>query len=339
MKRKILGILKYLLFLGIGVFLVWWQFGKMNSVEKEQFTESLKHARYWLIAPVVIMSILSHISRAVRWRILIEPMGYKPRIMSAFLCLMTGYLINTFVPRAGELLKCSLLSKYEKIPTNKLIGTMLIERAFDLFCYFLLIVFTVLMQVKFLSSFIKEKASAFINQSSASGLKLSGIILFIFFLTLFIRWLFKRYTHHKYVTGIKAFYVGMKEGFRTIKHLKKRGRFIGHTLFIWLMYLMQIYVGFYALAETTGLNIIQACSVLSLATLGMIVSPGGIGAFPVAVEEVLKLYNIDNVSFGWLMWGVSTAIVIVGGLISFVLLLYRKPHYEASTASLQQNTQ
>lgn len=338
MKRKFLGILKYLLFLGIGIFLAWWQFGKMTVVEKNEFTESLKHARYWLIAPVVIMSILSHISRAVRWRILIEPMGYKPRISNAFLCLMTGYLINTFVPRAGELLKCSLLSKYEKIPTNKLIGTMLIERAFDLACYFLLILFTILIQVRFLSSFIKEKIYAFINQSSSSGLKLSGIILLIFLIILLTRWLLRKYTHHKYVTGIKAFYIGMKEGFITIKHLKKRGKFIGHTLFIWLMYLMQIYIGFSALSETAGLNIIQACSVLSLATLGMIVSPGGIGAFPVAVEEVLKLYNIENISFGWLMWGVTTAIVIVGGLISFVLLLYRKPSYETSPTGLQQNT-
>jgi glycosyltransferase 2 family protein len=337
MKRKLLGILKYLLFLSIGIFLVWWQLGKMTADEKQQFTESLKHARYWLIAPVALLSILSHISRAIRWRILIEPMGYQPRISNAFFCLMTGYLINTFVPRAGELLKCSLLSKYEKIPTNKLIGTMLIERAFDLSCYFLLILFTILLQLKFLSSFVNEKLSAFLNQSSASGLKFSGLILLLFLLILLVRWLFRRYTHHKYVTGMRAFYVGMKEGFITIKHLKKRGKFIGHTVFIWLMYLMQIYIGFYALSATAGLSIIHACSVLSLATLGMIVSPGGIGAFPVAVQEVLKLYNIKNISFGWLMWGVTTAIVVVGGLISFVLLLYRKPHYEASTADLQQN--
>jgi hypothetical protein len=80
-------------------------------------------------------------------------------------------------------------------------------------------------------------------------------------------------------------------------------------------------VGFSALSATSHLGIVEACSVLSLATLGMIVSPGGIGAFPLAVQEVLLIYNIDNVSFGWLIWGVSTAIILVVGLISFGLLL------------------
>jgi hypothetical protein len=89
------------------------------------------------------------------------------------------------------------------------------------------------------------------------------------------------------------------------------------------MYLLEIYIGFSALSATSHLGIIEACSVLSLATLGMIVSPGGIGAFPLAVQEVLLIYNVDNVSFGWLIWGVSTAIVIVVGLTCLGLLMYK----------------
>jgi hypothetical protein len=89
------------------------------------------------------------------------------------------------------------------------------------------------------------------------------------------------------------------------------------------MYTLEIYIGFSALSATSHLGIVQACSVLSLATLGMIVSPGGIGAFPLAVQEVLLIYNVDNVSFGWIIWGVSTGIIIVVGLISFGLLIYK----------------
>jgi hypothetical protein len=89
------------------------------------------------------------------------------------------------------------------------------------------------------------------------------------------------------------------------------------------MYLFEIYIGFSALTATSHLGIVEACSVLSLATLGMIVSPGGIGAFPLAVQEVLLIYHVDNVSFGWLIWGVSTAIILVGGLICFGLLVYK----------------
>ena len=104
------------------------------------------------------------------------------------------------------------------------------------------------------------------------------------------------------------------------------------------MYTLEIYVGFNAISATSHLGIAQACSVLSLATLGMIVSPGGIGAFPLAVQEVLLIYNIDNVSFGWLIWGVSTAIIIIGGLISFGLLMYKnKKMHEAGQTNFTKN--
>src|SRR6185295_4449118 len=102
MLKKFLSILKYLFFLGLGFFLVWWQFDKMTPLQKTQFGESLRYANYWLIIPIIILAILSHISRAVRWKILIEPMGYRPKTSKTFYAVMSGYLLNTFLPRAGE---------------------------------------------------------------------------------------------------------------------------------------------------------------------------------------------------------------------------------------------
>ena len=206
---------------------------------------------------------------------------------------------------------------------NKLIGTILVERAFDLVCYLVLIIFTILIQIKYVSHFINGKFHGFIagNGGTPPWFKLIGIILLIIILVIFIKWLFKKYAHHRHIISIKGFHVGLAEGFRTIKNLKNRGWFITHTIFIWLMYLLEIDVGFSALSVTSHLGFVHACSVLSLATLGMIISPGGIGAFPLAVQEVLKIYDIDNVSFGWLIWGVSTAIVLVVGILSFILLL------------------
>ena len=307
----------------------------MTLIQKDQFIESLKHANYWIIIPVVIVSLLSHISRAIRWKILMEPMGYNPSTATAFYCVMTGYFVNTFLPRAGEVVKCSLLGRYEKIPTNKLIGTILVERTFDLLCYVILIIFTILIQIDFVTSFVKEKLLAINGNGALIKVALvAGVILIVIVL---IRWLIKKYSHHHYVHKAKGFSTGLMEGFRSIKYLKRKGAFIGHTFFIWFMYLLQIYMGFFALSATNGLNLVNACSVLSLATLAMIVSPGGIGAFPVAVQEVLLLYHIDNVSFGWLMWGVSTSIVIVGGIVSFLLLLNKnKKDYETGTTSAEQ---
>jgi hypothetical protein len=325
MQKKIVSILKYAFFLGLGIFLVWWQFSKMTPLQKSQFGESLKYANYWLLIPVIILALLSHLSRAVRWKILLEPMGYKPSTTKTFYSIMSGYLLNTFVPRAGEVLKCSLLNRYEKIPMNKLIGSVLVERAFDLACYFIFIAITILIQINYVGKFVRGK---FIQMSNSNhGLpiwvKLLLVLFVIIVVIVFLKWIFKRFAHHRHIINLKGFHIGLKEGFNAIGRLKKRGWFIFHTIFIWSMYVLQIAIGFTALSATSHLGIVQACSVLSLATLGMIVSPGGIGAFPLAVQEVLLIYNVDNVSFGWVIWSVSTAIVLVVGSISFGLLVYK----------------
>ncbi len=323
MKKKIFAALKYILFLGIGIFLMWWQLSKMTPMQRIQFRDSLQNANYIVLIPIVIMSLLSHVSRAIRWKILIEPMGYYPSTANAFYATLCGYFANTFVPRAGEVLRCTLLGRYEKIPVTKLIGTILVERFFDLFCYFLIIMFSILIQLETVSNFVKKKILEISAQEAVipAWVKILVLLLLIYLLVRLTKWLFKKHAQHRHIIRLKGIHIGLKEGFSSIKRLKKRRSFVFHTFFIWSMYLLQIYVGFYALSSTSGLGITAAFSVLSLATLAMIVAPGGIGAFPVAVQQVLLIYKIDNISFGWLMWGATTGIIIVAGFISFGLLI------------------
>ena len=323
MKKKLVAILKYLVFLGIGIFLMWWQLSKMTPLQRLQFRDSLLHANYIIIIPIAIIAIFSHISRAIRWKIMIEHMGYSPSTSNTFYATMCGYFANTFIPRAGEILRCTLLARYEKVPVNKLIGAILVERYFDLFCYFLIVIFTICIQLNTVSDFIEKKVLLISNAKTifpwwavVIALLIAGTGVMIF-----VKWILKRHSNHRHIIRLKGFHLGLKEGFTTILLLKKRKLFIFHTVFIWAMYLLEIYIGFYALSATTGLGLGAALSVLSLATLAMIVAPGGIGAFPVAIQQVLLIYSIDNISFGWLMWSVATAIIIVAGSISFALLV------------------
>ena len=322
MKKKIISIVRNLIFLGIGIFLVWWQLGKMSDAQEEQFKESLLHARYIYIIPVVIMALLSHWSRALRWRILMEPMGYRPKASNTFYATLCGYFANNFVPRAGEVLRCTLLSKYENIPVTKLLGTVLLERVFDFITYLFIILITFLIQVKTVSNFIREKSNLFSGKQTP-WIKYAIILLVLFSLWMMIRFVFKKYHQKPFIQKLVSYWAGLKEGFSSIMHLKKRKSFLAHTFFIWTMYLLQVYIGFQALSQTSHLGIGAAFSVLSLSTLAMIVSPGGIGAFPVAVQQVLLIYSIDNISFGWLMWAVSTGIILIAGLISFGLIIYQ----------------
>jgi uncharacterized protein (TIRG00374 family) len=325
MKKKLLSVFKYVLFLGIGIFLTWWQLSKMTSLQKIQFRESLLHAHYIYLIPVLIITFLGHISRAVRWKILIEPMGYEPKTSNTFYAVMCGYFANTFLPRAGEILRCTLLSRHEKIPVTKLLGTILVERIFDLLCYFFLIVITFLIQIGTVSDFIKSKIKELKNYQTPFPIWLMILIFLLIAAIIFVtgKWFLKKYQNHQLILKLKGFHIGLKEGYSTILHLKKRKKFFAHTIFIWTCYLFQVYIGFSALTATSSLGIGAAFSILSLVTLAMIVSPGGLGAFPVAVQQVLLIYNVDNISFGWLMWGITTGIVIVVGIICFGLFIYQ----------------
>ncbi|MEP6949881.1 MAG: lysylphosphatidylglycerol synthase transmembrane domain-containing protein [Ginsengibacter sp.] len=324
MKKKIIAIFKYLVFLGVGIFLMWWQLSKMTAVQRLQFRESLQHANYIVILPIIIIAILSHISRAIRWKIMIEHMGYHPSTSNTFYATMCGYFANTFIPRAGEILRCTLLARYEKVPVNKLIGTILVERFFDLFCYILIIVFTICIQLDTVSDFIKKKVLLISNRNASFSwwILLLSVAVAAILVTIFVKWILKRHSNHRHIIKLRGFHIGLKEGFTSILLLKKRKLFLFHTAFIWTMYFLEIYIGFYALSATAGLGLGAALSVLTLATLAMIVAPGGIGAFPVAIQQVLLIYSIDNISFGWLMWSVATGIIIVAGSISFGLLIY-----------------
>lgn len=327
MRKRLFTIFKYILFLGGGIFLVWWQFHKMTPEQEDQFMYALSDADYRVMVPVIIMSLLSHLSRAQRWRILMEPMGYRPSLFNAFSVTMAGYLANSFFPRLGEILKCTLLGRYENIPIQKLIGTIVVERIFDFACFLGFVVITVLIQYKLVGNFVKERLAVMSGEGTAFPLWAKAAIAAgcLLFIVLLLRWLFKKYTESKPVLRIRNFVKGLGEGIATIKNLQKKQWFVFHTVFIWSMYLLQIYVGFFAIKEVAHLGPDAACAVLTLATLAMIATPGGLGTFPPAVALVLVLYNVKEATgeaFGWLMWGTTTFIILVFGSLFLGLLLY-----------------
>lgn len=296
----------------------------MTESEETSFIEAISLANYWLVIPVVIISLLSHLSRAMRWKLLMKPLGYHPSLKNVFSVVMVGYLANAAVPRLGEVLKCTLLARYEKLHFDKLFGTILVERMFDLLCYLLFISLTVLIQVNLVGSYVKGKLASLADPAGlpiwAKLMLVVSVPVFLFYLIRFLR---KKYPKNKIILKVNSFIKGLIEGVKTIKELKERKLFLAHTVFIWSMYLLQIYIGFSVMENTAHLGIKPAFSVLSLATLAMIATPGGIGSFPIFVKETLLIYGIlspAGTAFGWLLWGANTGIVIVTGLAALILL-------------------
>ncbi|MBL0129832.1 MAG: flippase-like domain-containing protein [Chitinophagaceae bacterium] len=161
MNKRLRTILQYTFFLGLGIFLVWWSIKDLTTNDTSQIKKALKNARYWLIIPVFGILFLSHFIRALRWRLLIEPHGYLPSKDNTFFAVLIGYLANQAVPRLGEVLKCTVLARYEKIPADKLIGTIILERLIDAITLLMIFGITLIIQPDLYSQIM----DAFFNSS------------------------------------------------------------------------------------------------------------------------------------------------------------------------------
>ena len=156
MKKTFLAALQYVFFAALAVFFVWLSVRGMDHEKWEQLKKAMDHAHYWLLVPVFSLLLLSHWLRALRWRQLMEPMGYHPSRLNAFFAVMIGYFVNLGAPRLGEVVKCTILARYEKIPAQKLVGTIVAERAFDVICLMLVFGLTFVFQFDIISSLVHD---------------------------------------------------------------------------------------------------------------------------------------------------------------------------------------
>lgn len=327
MNKRLRTILQYCFFLGLGIFLVWWSIKDLSADDKSHIKSALKTARYWLLIPVFVLLLLSHLIRAIRWRLLIEPLGYKPSISNTFFAVMIGYLANQAVPRLGEVLKCTVLARYEKIPADKLIGTIILERLIDAITLLIVFAITLLIQPHLYSQLTDAFFSSPANVEKKKiaswifGLIILGVLLII--LTI---WMIKK---KKNLMDLKLLFkriiASIVQGVSAIRHLKKRKQFVFLTILIWAIYLMGGYIGFMALQETENYGIKEAFTVLSAGSIGMIITPGGIGAYAWLIQKTMLLYGLNEgiaLAFGWILWLAQTTVILIGGLISFVALPY-----------------
>ena len=151
MNKKVKKILQYIFFLGLGIVLFYYAY---RDFELDEFKNELSNLNYWWLLLVFVFGALSHISRAVRWRMLIEPLGHKPGLANTILSVFILYFINIIIPRGGELARCTLINKYEKVPITKLFGTVVTERVIDVIVLFMMIFAVLIMQLSKLDEFI-----------------------------------------------------------------------------------------------------------------------------------------------------------------------------------------
>lgn len=326
LRKRIFTFLQVVLFLALGLLLVWWMARKITPVQWLQIDDSLAHANYWLLIPVFIVLVFSHFLRALRWRILMEPLGYKPSIFNVFNAVLIGYLANLAVPRLGEVLKCTILARYEKVAPDKLIGTIVAERAIDMVCLLITIAITILLQVDTVGDYALTALHKIADSNSGRFSTTRLLIFFAVFIAacLFFYWLFKALRHNLLIQKIKALVKGVWSGLISIRFIKNKGIFILYSIGIWTMYFLGCRIGFYALQEVSHLGIKEAFSILSFGSIGMLApTQGGIGAYHYIVQQILGLYGINEAIafvFGWILWIAQTMVLLVGGLFGIIIL-------------------
>ena len=325
MKKILLNALKFIFFLSIGLVLLWLITRNLTEEEKTSIRDSFTHANYWWVGLSVVIGIVSHIARGARWKLMAHGLGYQPRLSTSFAAVMIAYITNMAVPRLGEITRCGIVRRYEKVPFDKAVGTIVIERLIDLFSLFIVTVLLLILQFDRIYSLLKDDIITPLADKIPSGtttwLVIIGIVIFLITAGIL---LWRRFRHSNWMVRIKLLFMNVKEGVYSIRHLHNSGAFILWSVFIWLCYFSMVWTCFYALPATVNLGLSAALVVLVFGTLGIIVTPGGIGAYHAFVSGILiELYALDKasaISFSWLAWSSQTIMIILFGLGSLVFL-------------------
>lgn len=331
MKRTLLTILQYVIFLGLGIWIVYHMLHQLSPKEESDLIAAIESINAWYLIPISIVGFLSHFFRAIRWRYLLETTGTKPSLVNTTLAVMIGYITNLAIPRAGEVAKCTVLAKYEKIPAHKMIGTIVAERAFDILCLLVIAVAAFLLQLRMISDYVGDKMHLLGEKIQRHQTILFLILAAVAALIVALVVVYRRNRETKVGKFIKE----LAHGVFSIIHMKKRWQFMGYTVLIWAMYLLQIFIGLESLPATNHLSILAALVVLVYGSVGMIVTPGGIGMYTLLVAQILGVYSIPDVpaeAFGWIAWAVQTCLIIILGVASLLLIhpLNRKTNAQAA---------
>lgn len=318
------NIVKYVASLAVAGGLLYWTLKDYNFAEN---IEKLKSANFGWFFLSAFFTLIAHTSRAIRGKMLLEPLGYKPSTLNASLAVFLGYFANYLVPRLGEVTRCTTLTNTDEIPFEKTFGTVVTERIIDFILLFLLLILNFILEFDRLSdfflSFFKEK---FEGKSNNFAIPIAIIIAFL----LIIYFVWKKFQQKimslPIVQKVVKFLQGLLEGLLSIRNLKNPIAFIAHSILIWVMYFLMTYVLFFAFEETANLGMLAGLSTLVMGAIGIAApTPGGLGTYHALVGSLMVLYGLSSDSGKTLaifLHGSQMVITLVFGIISLIILFY-----------------
>lgn len=296
--------------IALAVFFGWYTFSKLPISDIIPY---FKNASYKWIFLGLFCGVLSHLSRAYRWKFMLEPMGYKPKFPNSIMAVFIAYLANFGIPRSGEVLRAIAFTNYENVPFEKGFGTIVAERIADMLIMLLIIVFTLFLQYDFIYNILSQN----FNPTTLIIGAIALLILGIMFFALVFR------AKSGMALKVKHLFLGVFEGATSIFKMKNKWPFIFHTVFIWLMYILMFYFTSFAIPQLSGISIVAILVGFISASFTIAATNGGIFVYPLAIGAAFSLFNIPetpSIAFGWIVWTSQTLLLIIAGSLSFLFL-------------------
>lgn len=330
-KKLMKDILKTILFIGLGVFFIWLSVKDLSKDDIQMIISSMSLVntpRGWLFIGLSVLAIvLADLIRAARARLLLEPVGYRPRFSMMFYSVMVCYIANLALPRLGEILRCTFLQRYEKVPFDKSLGTVILERAVDVVCWLALLIVALLLNNGLLSQLVVDQSTGTTMQEwfAQKGLSYIGnyliyiILAVIILLVVLIRITRNWWRKRPALVKVADFIKGIWHGFISIKDIPKPWHFVFWTVAMWVCYFFGVYFFFHALPYLQHIGAGAAFTVLVFGTIAFMISQGGLGSYPLITAGIVMLYGIsytEGLAAGWIGWILQTAVSLILGLIA-----------------------
>ncbi len=309
MKVSIKSVLKFIIFVGIGLIIFYVLFknfegsyleecAKKGIPESEcslidKIWQDFKSVKVIWLLVIIVLYMLSNVFRALRWNQMLEPLGYKPKVFNSIGALMIGYFTNMAFPRIGELIKTGTLSKYEDIPFEKVAGTVVVDRILDVIALLFVIGLSLLLSFGTFRDYFRENFVAPSNEKLylLGGIALVGLIG-IFILNLILQ---KKNFDNPVLKKFQTLWTGFKDGFGSLRKVKSLPLLVLYTVGIWLMYYLMTYLCFFSFEPVAHLGPVAGLIVFVFGTLGMVFpSPGGMGSYHLLISQGLIIYGING---------------------------------------------
>lgn len=325
MNKNTKAVLQFILFLSLGILLVYLSFRSVWEV-KEKIIDSFQKANYFWVSISISIAFLSHFLRAYRWNYLLKPLGYSTKLPNAMGAVLVGYFANYGLPRMGEITRCTLARKYDKVPFEIALGTVITERIVDMILLIMIFFLTLFAQF----TQLKDLVAQYIYNPMM--LKLQGLIqkpvllvvIIVFVLAGIIGFFLLRKKLANLLKGKAGNIItGFAKGLGSIKDMENKWQFILLSVAIWASYFYSLYACFFAFEATANLGHSVCLTLLLFGTFGVIFTPGGLGAYPAIVGGLLLYFGVEQITafaFPWMAWTSQFILIVTLGVISLIVL-------------------